>query len=103
MATASRCCTVVGLCCWSKVFCSLVVKNKPERTEIAQNIIKCYHILQQLQSLWSLLKINLIKAVLTSVWKVGYRKIGRLVLFNLHWLHQSLDYRCAYYSVLSEI
>lgn len=45
----------------------------------------------------------LIKAVLTSAWKVGYRKIGRVVLFNLHQLQQSLDYRCVYYNVLSEI
>lgn len=70
---------MVGLCCWSKVVCSLLVKNKSERAEIAQNIIKCYHILQQLQCLWSVLKIDLIKAVLTSAWRVGYRKIGRLV------------------------
>lgn len=58
------------------------MKTKSERTEIAHNIIKCC-ILQQLQYLRSVLKINLIKAVLTSAWKVGYRKIGRLVLFNL--------------------
>lgn len=64
--------------------CSLLVKNKSERMEIAQNITKCYHILQQLQYLWSVLKITLIKAVLISAWKVGYRNIGRLVLFNSH-------------------
>lgn len=54
---------MVGPCCWSKVVCSLLVKNKSERTEITQNIIK-YYILQQLQYLWSALKINLKQCLL---------------------------------------
>lgn len=36
-------------------------ENKSGRTEIAQNIIKCCHRLQQVQYLWSVSKLNLIR------------------------------------------